>query len=1020
MTSSRIVFFVTLVVTGLAGTSVLTQRAGSIDTIAPAAARPGEPVTITGRGFGAFNVRVTVGGVPAEVVAANGTRVTFHVPIGVPHGATTVTATNPGGQSGAIAFQILEGVLLAGTSSSPAIDATVDLRELGVDPSLIDHHVILTRLDVRLAPDATIGQINAALIQAGGGIVSMSRHQPMVTIAVPRQPSIEALQALASRLSDAPGILTALIGRTLQSQILPASSAALLEQHTLPTRFPAAWNVMSLAARDCETRRIPVLVPDGFIEPEPNSHVGFDIQVPHFDHSPLLAAGDDTHGYDVTTTLTALFDDKILTGANPLANCLSVHGIETHGVTISEVIDRIVDHLPNERFIVSLSQGFAIDCDIITLPSGDSSCTPNSITLGVPTPFDRAWHAAYWKLRTHARWNDFFAAASAGNNRDEVAGIRYPGLSDGRFNSFMTTAKEDDPFFDFMTDTFLWRGTLDPSLPDLTATAQEVARLTRAIAVDHLDTVEGAPNELIVGSTTPGVQFSDLHLSLFSGTNSDISAVGENVRVFAPGTAADGTSFSAPQVAGLASYLWLLSDDLRRNQPIETTRRDIVGNGRTIGRDFVIDAYATVLSLDGAQLPTPQSAPVRLALLDLDNNGHFDEADLQAFAAHLLDANGNPVAPSARDYSRYDLNGDGFTGGPRTELFDLDRVHSTQFGAAADPTEVTQTIEGVDVHFDESSLTDAQILCYYSYSGLYTGDPDGRAQRLTGLCGVSVTVTPTQATLSPGGTQQFSSTVRGSADPRVTWRTDAPGATITDAGLFTAGGTNGTFTVTAVSVADPTVSATAHVIITGPAPGHGSGNVFASASGEARFDPNCPDLPIESPDNVQAFSRSLHCAGQFTGKPPENLEFTASGDATTTFSETDVLGELTSASATGVYVATATALGNHDPNLPPSQVDNAVSEAAGSYKLGFTVSQTRTVRLTGTLTGNDSSTFLQFGCGNVAFDHQAGAGPVDRTFTLHAGEICAIEVESRARSRALPPPQIQSPSAGFQLHVTVH
>ena len=60
-----------------------------------------------------------------------------------------------------------------------------------------------------------------------------------------------------------------------------------------------------------------------------------------------------------------------------------------------------------------------------------------------------------------------------------------------------------------------------------------------------------------------------------------------------------------------------------------------------------------------------------------------------------------------------------------------------------------------------------------------------------------------------------------------------------------------------------------------------------------------------------------------------------------------------------------------------------------------------------------------FGCGNVAFDHQAGAGSVDRTFTLHAGEICAIDVQSRARSRALPPPQIQSPSAGFELHVTV-
>ena len=354
----RVWFFAIAI--ALSAQSVLTQRAGSIDTIAPAAARPGDSVTITGRGFGAINVRITVGGVPAVVLAANGNRVTFVVPAGVPQGATTVTAINPGGQSGSIAFQIIEGVLLAGTPSSLAVDATVDLREIGVDPSLIDHHVILTRLDVRLAPDATVGQINAALIRVGGGIVSMSQHEAMMTISVPRQPSIAALQTLADTLSGTPGILIALVGRTLQSQVLPASSSALREEHTLPTRFPAAWNVMSLAARNCETRRVPVLVADAFIQPEPNSHVGFDVQIPVFDYAPLAAVGTETHGYDVTTTLGALFDDHILTGANPLANCLSIHGVEVDGVTMGEVIDRVVDHLPNERFIMSaiLAEGY--------------------------------------------------------------------------------------------------------------------------------------------------------------------------------------------------------------------------------------------------------------------------------------------------------------------------------------------------------------------------------------------------------------------------------------------------------------------------------------------------------------------------------------------------------------------------------------------------------------------------------------------------------------------------------------
>jgi subtilase family protein/IPT/TIG domain-containing protein len=809
MTSSRISLYATLVAICLAGGSVLTQRAGSIDTISPAAARPGDSVTITGRGFGAINVGVTVGGVPAAIVAANGNSVTFRVPAGVPQGSTTVTATNPGGQSGSIAFQIIEGVLLSGAPASPAIDAMFDLREIVVDPSLIDHHVILTRLDVRIAPDATIGQINAALIQLGGGIVSMTRRQPEMTIAVPRQSSIEALQRLASTLSDAPGILIAIVGRSLEHQILPPSSTALLEEHTLPTRFPAAWNVMSLAARDCDTRRLPVLVADDFIQPEPNSHVGFDLQVPFFDHAPLPAVGGETHGYDVTTTLTALFDDKILTGANPLAQCVSVHAVETDGITLFEGIDRIVDFFPNERFVMNLSQGFGYDCDVVTLPSGGSSCTPVSVVNDILRPFDRAWYGAYWKKKTHDRWNDFFAAASAGNNRDEPGGIRYSGVSDGRYNSFLTVAKEDDPFFDFITDTTFWRGTLDPNLPDLTATPNEVEKLKRAIEFDHLDTVGGASNALIVGSTTAGTRSSDLHLSAFSGTNSDVSAVGENIRVFTPGTGVNGTSYSSPQVAGLVAYLWLLSDDLRRNQPIETTRRNIIANARSTNAGLVIDAYATVLSLDRAQLPTPQSAPVRLALLDVDDSRVFDEADITAFVAHLLDANGDPVSPTTRDYSRYDLNGDGFTGGSGVDAFDLDRVGSDQYGAASYSPDVTQTIQGATIDYNETTLTDLEILCYYAYSSLYGGSPDVRDEVLRGHCVLSID--PTSVTLQRGAQQQF--TAHTPNNGAVTW--SASGGTITTAGLYTAGNFPGTFAVRATSVADPNVFAEATVTISG-------------------------------------------------------------------------------------------------------------------------------------------------------------------------------------------------------------
>jgi len=68
-------------------------------------------VTITGIGFGADNVQITVDGVPAQVVTATGNRATFIVPTGVSLGTTTVTAMNPGGHVGSSAFQVCDLLL---------------------------------------------------------------------------------------------------------------------------------------------------------------------------------------------------------------------------------------------------------------------------------------------------------------------------------------------------------------------------------------------------------------------------------------------------------------------------------------------------------------------------------------------------------------------------------------------------------------------------------------------------------------------------------------------------------------------------------------------------------------------------------------------------------------------------------------------------------------------------------------------------------------------------------------------
>jgi hypothetical protein len=76
---------------------------------------------------------------------------------------------------------------------------------------------------------------------------------------------------------------------------------------------------------------------------------------------------------------------------------------------------------------------------------------------------------------------------------------------------------------------------------------------------------------------------------------------------------------------------------------------------------------------------------------------------------------------------------------------------------------------------------------------------------------VSITISPTSASLLTGGKQQFTATVTGSTNNVVTW--SATGGTITSAGLYTAGQTVGSYTVTATSAADSTKAASSTVTV---------------------------------------------------------------------------------------------------------------------------------------------------------------------------------------------------------------
>ncbi|WP_305910466.1 S8 family serine peptidase (plasmid) [Methylomarinum sp. Ch1-1] len=107
-------------------------RPPSVSSIMPACGAPGEEVTISGYGFGAMNLDISVSGAGAEILEATGHDALFVIPAEINPGMTKVIATNPGGQTGEIDFQV-KGTEICGNNFDDDCDGSVD--EIDACPS---------------------------------------------------------------------------------------------------------------------------------------------------------------------------------------------------------------------------------------------------------------------------------------------------------------------------------------------------------------------------------------------------------------------------------------------------------------------------------------------------------------------------------------------------------------------------------------------------------------------------------------------------------------------------------------------------------------------------------------------------------------------------------------------------------------------------------------------------------------------------------------------------------------------
>jgi hypothetical protein len=177
---------------------------------------------------------------------------------------------------------------------------------------------------------------------------------------------------------------------------------------------------------------------------------------------------------------------------------------------------------------------------------------------------------------------------------------------------------------------------------------------------------------------------------------------------------------------------------------------------------------------------------------------------------------------------------------------------------------------------------------------------------------VSLTVSPTAASLQAGQQTQFTATVSGTTNTAVTWR--ASGGTVTSAGQYTAPSSAGTYTVTATSAADSSKSASAAVTVTQPI------QVSISVS---------PSTASLQSGGQQQFSATV------SGTTNTAVTWTASGGTVSSG------GQYTAPSSAGTYTVTATSAADSSKSASavvtvtqPVQVSISVSPTTANLQTG--------------------------------------------------------------------------------------
>ena len=554
---------------------------------------------------------------------------------------------------------------------------------------------------------ATVGNVNDALNTVAGRLVFIEKNSPVVTIQIPEQGSIAALEGVANALVNTHAFESVSLVTSVEPNAIPGdiNNVTQLQAvtpggpvfHHLAARFGGLWNLRNMAVAPHKVQLIVVdWFGDGAVAGIAGDASVFKTGVLCKD--PVTKVPNSVkcqHGYHVLGIMSGSFGgadsdvERVTGGASTFA--LDVHVIDVSGnlqrvnnegklvaILFDEYVAwRLRSIVANQgsKYVMNISAGYPCSNDIV-----NGGCKSLSVAQN---------GGQQWRNRMRNIW-PLLPATVPFNYEVNLVQVTAAGNGGHAAESGSASLQSN------------WNAAV---------------LLGNEAALKNGLVVENRTAKLV-----NGIPVIDA-LSASSTVGGNTAAVGTNVFSFIGPTTAgwlSGTSMASPQVAGLVASMLTVRDTV---SPQDVVQKVI--NKRFIADTSAvpaIDAYAAMLSMDNGLT----DAPVRQAILRASVNSPgpatkqlmtYDDVSLFLRAYFPGGYAGPPVPQPA--FSRYDLNGDGYDGDVgRRVPFDMQLDGSNQPFV---PTKINMypTQGSPIIKLDEASATDFQILCYYINSPLF-------------------------------------------------------------------------------------------------------------------------------------------------------------------------------------------------------------------------------------------------------------------------------------------------------------